>query len=172
MSGKIEYLDLYDENGNFTGETMERGDPIPAGRFYYIAKIFITDGKGKLLVTKRHPNKHHPNLWECTGGVVTAGETPLEGAVRELFEETGIKALPDELEFIGVYTNREKSYKSYKYLLRKDIALSELRLQPEEVTDAKWVTAEKFSAMNDAGLVVPSVFERYLKFEIERKLTT
>ena len=171
MGDKVEYWDLYDADGNLTGETMKRGDPVPAGRFHLVAEIFTTDGKGKLLVTKRHPDKHYPNLWECTGGAVVAGETPLHGAVRELSEETGIKALPDELEFIGVHTDREKSYKSYKYLLRKDIAISELSLQPEEVTDAKWVAPEEFSAMNDEGLVVPVVFERYLEFEIERKIT-
>lgn len=172
MSDKTEYLDLYDENGNGTGEIMKRGDPVPKGRYRIGAEIFTVDGKGKLLVTKRHPDKHYPNLWECTGGSVTAGETPVEGAVRELSEEIGVKVPPDELEFLGALKEDWKSGFMYGYLLKKEVSLENLRLQPDEVTDAKWVTAEEFSAMNRQGLVVPTVFVRYLKFEIERKLTT
>ena len=171
MGGKTEYLDLYDENGALTGEIIKRGDPVPKGRFRAGAEIFTVDGKGRLLVTKRHPDKHNPNLWECTGGAVMSGETPLQGAVRELWEETGIKASPDELEPVGVLREDVKSGFMHGYLLKKAVRLEDLRLQPDEVTDAKWVTAEEFSAMNDKGEVVPWVYARYLKFEIERKMT-
>lgn len=46
---------------------------------------------GKLLTTERSRNKTYPLKWEVTGGSILKGETAAEGAVRELYEETGIK---------------------------------------------------------------------------------
>ena len=76
MSCKTEYWDLFDADGAPTGETMKRGDPVPKGRRHLVVEIWTVDGKGKILLTKRHPDKHFPDFWECTGGSVTVGEAP------------------------------------------------------------------------------------------------
>lgn len=41
-----------------------------------------------LLNRKKHPNK---GMWNAVGGKIEKDETPLEGVIREAFEETGIK---------------------------------------------------------------------------------
>ena len=41
--------------------------------------------------------------WEIPGGVVEQGETVLDGLKREIFEESGIIAVPKN--FVGVYQN-------------------------------------------------------------------
>ncbi|MES1154895.1 MAG: NUDIX hydrolase, partial [Pseudorhodoplanes sp.] len=43
---------------------------------------------GKVLIAKRFK----PPLWSLPGGRVEPGETPEQAAIRELFEETGVKA--------------------------------------------------------------------------------
>ena len=43
-----------------------------------------------LLQEYRYPTKR--SLWGLPAGIISAGETPLEAAQRELFEETGITA--------------------------------------------------------------------------------
>src|SRR5699024_4523117 len=54
---------------------------------------------GRMLVIKRRDNGN----WEPPGGVLELDETPEEGVVREVLEETGIHVEVDQLT--GVYKN-------------------------------------------------------------------
>lgn len=43
----------------------------------------------EILLLRRSPGRILPGLWQCVSGSLEAGETPVEGALRELREETG-----------------------------------------------------------------------------------
>lgn len=62
-----------------------------------VATIAVING-GSILMGKRRDNEK----WTNPGGHMDPGETPIEGAKRELFEETGIKA--DSLDFMNSKT--------------------------------------------------------------------
>lgn len=51
--------------------------------------------KGKFSILERSDG-----MWDFAGGHVELGETPEQGAIRELFEETAIIAKPDDLTLI------------------------------------------------------------------------
>ncbi len=94
----MELWDLYDENLRPLGRTRRRGDPMAPGAYHIGVDIWVINAKGEILLTLRAPEKRElPGEWENTCGSVLAGETALEGAVRELREETGIVAAPEEL---------------------------------------------------------------------------
>lgn len=59
--------------------------------------VFIMNDKGELLSVSR---KDDPSDIGLPGGKVEAGETPLEAALRELFEESGYKADPRYAQLI------------------------------------------------------------------------
>ena len=40
--------------------------------------------------------------WGNVGGVVEFGETSMQGAIREVFEETGLKLRPEDLKLIAI----------------------------------------------------------------------
>ena len=99
----MEIWELVDADGNSTGTLYERGSKseIPEGLFFRVVEVWVRLGN-ILLVTQRHPSKWMGLKWEVTGGGVVVGETVREAAVRELYEETGIKAGQNDISELGV----------------------------------------------------------------------
>ena len=82
----MEYIDIFDENNNPTGEIKEKVQAHENGNFHRTAHIWIMNNKKELLLQKRSATKKsHPNCWDISGaGHIKAGETVLERAKREL----------------------------------------------------------------------------------------
>lgn len=57
--------------------------------------------QGRLLLERRSDC----DQWGLIGGGRKKGESALQNAVRELFEETGLRLTPDELTFVKTYDN-------------------------------------------------------------------
>ena len=159
----MEYWDLYDSERKPLGRTHLRGDKFEDGEYYVCCEIWVVNSDGCLLTTKRHPDLKAGNQWEFIGGGTDAGETTLESAVRELFEETGIKVVESELKLLTTYAH--KNYFQDIYLLKKDVPIEELVLQPNEAVDAKWSSDEEIQKMIDSGEFVYSVSKRYGLFK-------
>ena len=142
----MEYWDLYDAGKRPLGRTHRRGEPLPAGAYHLGADVWTVNSRGEILLTLRAPEKTDlPGEWENTCGSVLAGETPLEGALRELREETGIKARPEEL--ILLCEHQDGDTFGHSYLLRRDIAVEDLIFQPGETVAAMWVALERLEDM-------------------------
>ena len=77
--------------------------------------------------------------------------------------------MPDELTELGRETGEHCIRCSF--LLKKEVALGQLSLQAEEVTEARWVTAEEFRKMAQEGKIVPVLAELFEKYGLERKMT-
>lgn len=118
-------------------------------------------------MTQRHPNKEWGLKWECSGGSIIKGERSIDGAKRELQEETGIKASEEELIYLGksIMTGYQCIMHTYLVQLTDDVKLS---LQPEEVVDAKWVESSELENMKED--IVKSVWDRYLQFKDKMNL--
>lgn len=157
----MELWDVYDKNRNKIGKFHERGQRLKSGEYHLVADVWTVDFNGKILLTQRHPNKNLGLMWECTGGAVVAGETSLQGAVRELAEEVGIKVESQHLKLISSARSGECFIDTY--LNKQEVALERLKLQHEEVIDVLLVTSDELEKMYKQGLVVPSVWERFIE---------
>lgn len=159
----MEYWDIYNEDKQLLGKTIKRGEKLEEGEYHLVVGIWTVTPEGKILLTQRHPDKDWGLLWECSGGGVRAGESSLEGAVRELKEEIGVGVTEAELQFMG--SLRTKHYFVDTYLYVTDIDLKMLNLQKEEVVDAKLVTLEEFEAMNEEGLIVEAMVAEFRLYQ-------
>lgn len=158
-----EYFDLYNERREPLGEIHERGKPLPDGKFHIVANVLSVNPEGKILITKRSPEKNFGGMWETTGGAVKSGETPLEAAVRELYEETGLYAEPNELEYRGEIVRRGKyggNAIHLFYLFRGDFSEKDIRLQEGETCDFRLCTPAEIKAMTDSGEFISHVYDR------------
>lgn len=157
----METWDLYDEHRQPLGMIQSRNEPTPPGNFHVAVCVWTVNDQNEILLTLRHPNKDmYPNYWENTGGAVVAGESSKAGAVRELFEETGIQAEEDELVYLG--TRKEQTAFFDSYIVRKNADLDQLRLQENETVAAQWVTLSRLDEMMDSGEVALPVKERLI----------
>ncbi len=138
-----ELWDIYDGNGNLTGRTQERGDLQTPGDYHLAVTITVVNSKKEVLCTLRSMEKSvYPGVWENPGGGVLSGETSLEAAVRELLEETGISAKPQEMVFLA--RRKAEDFFMDVYGLKRDVSVDELTLQPHEVDRAEWVPIDEW----------------------------
>ena len=49
-------------------------------------------GQLEILLIRRAPDRLYPGLWQCVTGKLEAGERIVDGALREVAEETGLGA--------------------------------------------------------------------------------
>lgn len=84
-----------------------------------------------------------------------SGETSREAAVRELFEETGIRAFPSEISLEWTLTT-DSMLRDF-YVVHKNVGIDRLVLQSEEVCAAKWVSFERLLEMAANGQTTRTV---------------
>lgn len=150
-----EYFDLYTADRRKLGRKIQRGVPVPHGEYHIVVQIMSVNSKGEILLTQRVPQKTSGGRWECSGGCAISGETSREAAVRELFEETGIRAVPSEISLEWTLTT-DSMLRDF-YMVHKDVGLDQLVLQSTEVCAAKWVSFDRLEEMAENGQTTRTV---------------
>ena len=113
------------------------------------AMVVPVTPSGRCLMIKlfRYPAKRY--MWEFPAGMIEDGETPVEGAQRELLEETGIAS--DEASLIGSQTPLSGFVGDTFYTVLAqipEIDVSDVKLQFEEgIVEAKLVSRQELVAM-------------------------
>ena len=161
----MEFNDIYDENRKHTGRIHQRGTPWKRGEFGLVVCVWVHDGHGNLLLTRRAPEKSFAGTWENSGGAAKAGETSRQAIVRELFEETGIRAEESEFEFLASAQDNCMFYDHY--CLKRQTPLEDIVLLPGETDRAQWVTFEQVHRMIEAGEICTIIAEQFLHEEPE-----
>ncbi len=147
----MEKWDIMNAEGESTGrQTLRGGGCLAAGEYHLVVHIWIISSDGKLLIQRRSKKKRFmPGEWAATGGAAIAGESSLDAARRELYEELGIHSKEEDLTLIKRF-RRKNSFVDL-WVVRKDIPTYRLRLQRSEVSAAKWVSREKLRDMLRTG---------------------
>lgn len=153
-----EIFDIVDETGNPTGETVTRAKAHEEGIPHRTAHIWVArevNGEVEVLLQKRALNKESfPGRYDTSSaGHIQAGDEPLESAIRELSEELGIQAEPEDLQFAGTFRIQyEKEFHgkmfkdnefSFVYIYKGEVQISELSIQKEELESVEWFNLEE-----------------------------
>lgn len=159
-----EMYDACDQAGNPLGYALVRGDPIPEGVWHLVVEVFSVTAGGRVLVTRRHPDKSWGGYWEYTGGSVVKGEAPLQGALRELREETGITAEAEDLH--PVYVEARPGIDGYSTIYHSFLAVFDpeeqtIRLQEGETVDYRLLPYGDFLQFILTGQCVTPICRRF-----------
>lgn len=161
-----ELWDAYDNKFNKINDmTLVRGEPIPDGVYHLVCDIIVKHTDGSYLLMQRDLRKHYGGKWELTaGGSALQGEEPLDCAVRELKEETGLTAV--NLKEIGRVVHDRNHALYVEYLCVTDCDRQTIILQEGETIGYQWVDRNTLLHENSQE-VVP---QRILNFVRELNL--
>jgi 8-oxo-dGTP diphosphatase len=123
--------------------------------FGLAVRAIIPDENGKILIIKRSTNsKTNPGRWELPGGKVDQNESFDQALIREVYEETGLKIVPDHV--VGVSEQNLHIIRAVHIIMSCMIVEGELNLSLEHEGYA-WVFLEN---LNDYPLA--DWFEDYV----------
>ena len=159
----MEWNDIYDGERNLTGRVHKRGTPWKPGEYGLVVCVWVYDGNGHFLLTRRAKGKSFAGTWENSGGAARAGESSRQAIARELFEETGIRAEESEFELIDSGKDRNTFYDFY--CLKRSVALKDIVLLPGETDDVQWAGYGKIHWMIRSGKICKIIGRQFHRQE-------
>ena len=159
----MEFNDIYDKDRNLTGRIHKRGTPWHRGEYGLVVCVWVYDGNGNVLLTRRAPEKSYAGTWENSGGAAQAGETSRQAIARELREETGICADPQEFELLD--RDRDAHTHYHFYGLKRSTPLSEIVLLPGETDDVQWASFAQVHEMIRKKKICRLIARQFLRQE-------
>ena len=144
----MERIDVLTPDGRPTGVTKPKDEIHRDGDWHRAAHIWIIASDGRILLQRRSPRKeNNPNLWDVSAaGHRSAGESAVEAAVRETYEELGLRIEARELKLVATLRescvlNNDTYYDNEFheiFVVLRDADINALELDPEEVAEVKW----------------------------------
>ncbi len=122
------------------------------------AVVAVLRQGNRVLVIRRGPQARLPGYWAPLSGTIEPGEQQEEALVREVREEVGLQIVP--LRKVWESTTEDASF-----VLRwwtATVESGELTLDPGEVSEARWVTAEEFGQLQPTFAGDESFFQEIL----------
>ncbi len=147
----MEKWDILNADGTPTGKTTLRGRcNLKQGEYHLVVHIWIVSSRGDFLIQRRSDSKKlMPGEWAATGGAAISGEDSYTAANRELYEELGIPSNKQTLKKLTRIKRRNSLLDIW--FINTNIESYRLKLQKDEVAEARWVSREQFKTMIENG---------------------
>ena len=177
-----EYVDIWDSEGQPTGKSCLKDEAHQKGWFHPTVHVWFYTASPALLLQKRGKLKQtYPELWDVSvAGHVSAGETILEGALREVKEEIGLDIKQTDLRLLDVRKNTNRFENGiidcefqHVFLAKLDTAVSNLKIQEVEVDAVRLFSFEelqKCRLQNHPKYSIVPADMRYYQFVMDSVL--
>lgn len=110
------------------------------------AVIILEDDQQKALIVKANYKAH----WTFPGGMIDAGETPKQAAVREIYEEVGLTIDADSVQFGWMAARHSEIADTYQFIFKAQLRPEQTRdiiLQTSEIDD--WCLVSKEDVLSN-----------------------
>ena len=143
---------------------MKKGPELTVG-------ALIVAGDGEILLV-RSPKWY--GRYSIPGGHVEYGESIMKAAVREAFEEVGLKVMPMRLIMVQEVINPRNFYKPGKHFIFFDVlckaANKKVKIDGREITDYVWCRPRNSLKMNLEGYT-RKLLKKYLEHPYDKCLS-
>lgn len=132
---------------------LEAGAYVPAGATHTIGvggAVISEDGR-VLVVLERRDVTARPGYYKLPGGMLEPGEHFADGVVREVHEETGIRAAFDGIVSLRHHHKGQFGTSNLYVVCRLRPLDFDIRVDDEEIGDAMWVEVGDYLANPDIG---------------------
>jgi 8-oxo-dGTP pyrophosphatase MutT (NUDIX family) len=116
------------------------------------AGVLAVDDEDRVLLVGQHRYALDAYSWEIPEGGVPAGETAIEGARRELLEETGVAAA-DWRELARIHLSNSVSDEHAVLYLATGLTQGVASPDPTETLDVRWLPFDEVLAMTLDGRI-------------------
>jgi len=155
-----ELWDVYTIDRKETGKTCIRGEQskLSEEEFHLWVMVWIKNpNTGKYLISQRSADKDtEPLKWETVAGHAVAGDTSLDAALREVYEEVGITLEEKDAKILATKVAMTIDGKRYNWI--RDSYYCETTKEPDldrattnEVIQTKWLSFEEIKDMYERG---------------------
>lgn len=161
----MEMIDIYDETGLKTGETVKKHEAHRKGLIHKAICVWIVNSSNEVLMQTRNDHVISPGKMDVSfSGHIQAGETSLEAVIREGYEELGVFIDISLLQYLfscRIYTKTGEYIENEiddVYLYKADIPLDAYRFYDNEVKTVSYIPLEELKTMVEmqAEVLVPS----------------
>ena len=155
LGDRMESFYIYDATGKPTDRIAERGSKLKDDEYSPVVHVWIKNSKNEYLIHQRNKlTDHIPHLWATVTGLQTIQDSPEEASLRELEEELGLSLNPKDLHLVKTIKTTQEKYRTYTfvYIIFKDIDLTTLTLDQNEVRAVKYARFDEISKMIKEGL--------------------
>lgn len=135
---------------------------------YRVGAMLLYNKKNEILLAQRSFDKEHsPGMWgPSAAGIVEAGESYKENAIKETEEEIGFVTNPDVLvtgpKFLISRDDPVRTYFLQWHFYPCDGAADSFVLQEDEVEAVKWISIDTFKENPDAYMDMSPELLEYL----------
>ncbi|MEX0918586.1 MAG: NUDIX domain-containing protein [Candidatus Paceibacterota bacterium] len=157
----MEMLDILNEDGSPTRKQVSKKEAHEKGLWHRATHIWFVNSNKEILIQKRAAHiESYPGEYDISAaGHLSAGDSPIDGALREVEEELGVKLSPNELIKIGELSNQSTQHNGKYinnewndiYVVKKDIPIKDFIIQEDEVELVKYVPLKEFKEWVESG---------------------
>lgn len=147
-----EYVPIWNSDGKPTGNSCLKDEAHQKGWFHPTVHIWFYTTSPALLLQKRSLTKQtFSGLWDVSvAGHVSAGESILQGALREVKEEIGLEIHSEDLQLLDIRKNINRFDNGvidcefqHVFLVKLETDVSQLQIQESEVDAVRLFTFEE-----------------------------
>jgi len=140
-----EWLDVVDQGDVVVGKASRR-EVHEKGLRHRSSHILVFNSDGQVFIQLRSLSKDNmPGLWDISAaGHVDSGESYINCAVRELYEELGIKLIPQDFQLVGQLSPSAENGQEFTRIFSV-ISDAPMQFQEDEIDAGKWLTPQQLN---------------------------